>query len=503
MFYLSYMASELRRRKGRTLLTALGLGVGVGLVVSVSALSAGLDKAQEQVLRPLTGVGTDLSVTRPLKIDRGDGAISGPGGLSGEERDRLRAENGPGRMGLANLGEPGEKFTRTDWLSAANLTFPQAEIARLAKLDGVEDAAASLTLSAITVSGTVPEKADRPVVRGFAPGGGSDEAGPPRDIDLKPMTVTGIDAAKGALAPVRPDQVTKGRYLSATGTAREALLNVAYAQRNDLSVGDTFKLGSKTYEVVGLSQAPLGGQASDAYIPLAQLQKLSDREGRVNTAHVRADSAKDVTAVEAAVERTLDGASVTTAKDLAERVEGSLVDAKNLSGKLGTVLTIVGLAAAFLIACLLTLSSVTKRIRELGTLKALGWPQRLVVRQVAGESLLQGALGAVVGIAIGVGGAALIGAVGPELKATVAQAAPAGPGGGPALFVGGPGGAGRPIGESALSTGSTRISLDAPVDLDLILVAALLALLGGLIAGSAGGLRAARLRPAAALRHID
>ena len=502
MFYLSYMASELRRRKGRTLLTALGLGVGVGLVVAVNALSAGLDDAQDEVLRPLTGVGTDLAVTRPLKIDGGDGAISGPGGLSGEERERLREENGGGRFGLRNLGKPGEKFTRTDWLSTANLSFAQSEVAKLAALDGVKDAAASLTLSAITVSGTVPEQADEPIRQRIGPGGGgSDEVGAPRNIDLRPLTVTGIDAAKGEIAPVKPDQITKGRYLSATGEKREAVLNVSYAQRNDLTVGDTFKLGSKRYEVVGLARAPLGGQASDAYIPLAQLQKLSDREGRVNTAHVRAESSKEVAAVEAAVKDSLDGASVTTAKDLAERVEGSLVDAKNLSSKLGTVLTIVALAAAFLIACLLTLSSVTKRIRELGTLKALGWPQRLVVRQVAGESLFQGALGAVIGIGVGVAGAALIGAVGPELKATVAQAA-TGEGGGPGLIIRGPGGGG-PIGEGSVSTGSTTIALDAPVDLNLIVAAALLALLGGLIAGTAGGMRAARLRPAAALRHID
>jgi hypothetical protein len=43
VFYVTYVLSELRRRRGRTLLTALGLAVGVGLVVTVSALSAGLD----------------------------------------------------------------------------------------------------------------------------------------------------------------------------------------------------------------------------------------------------------------------------------------------------------------------------------------------------------------------------------------------------------------------------------------------------------------------------
>ena len=47
------------------------------------------------------------------------------------------------------------------------------------------------------------------------------------------------------------------------------------------------------------------------------------------------------------------------------------------------------------------------------------------------------------------------------------------------------------------------MKLDAPVDLKLIVLAIALALLGGLVAGSAGALRAARLRPAAALRHID
>ncbi|MGH2848589.1 MAG: FtsX-like permease family protein [Thermoleophilaceae bacterium] len=108
-----------------------------------------------------------------------------------------------------------------------------------------------------------------------------------------------------------------------------------------------------------------------------------------------------------------------TAADLADRVGGSLADADNLSSKLGTALTIVALLAAFLIATLLTLASVQKHIRELGTLKALGWRQRLVVRQVAGESLVQGALGGLLGAAIGIAGAAIIDAVGPTLEASV------------------------------------------------------------------------------------
>ena len=82
-------------------------------------------------------------------------------------------------------------------------------------------------------------------------------------------------------------------------------------------------------------------------------------------------------------------------------MSGSLVNAKDLSGKLGTALAVVGMLGAFGIASLLTLSSVNKRTRELGTLKALGWRQSLVVRQVTGEAVVQGLIGGAVGIALG------------------------------------------------------------------------------------------------------
>ncbi len=267
------------------------------------------------------------------------------------------------------------------------------------------------------------------------------------------------------------------------------------------------KLGDRSFRVVGLASAPLGGQESDIYLKLSQLQAIADRNGRANTLYVRADSADRVASLSKAIESSFPGAKTTTSQDLADSVTGSLADAKDLAGKLGGALTVVGLLAAFLIAGLLTLSSVTKRTRELGTLKALGWPQRLVVRQVTGEALAQGALGGVLGALIGIGGAALVSAIGPELKATVGQATQAaagpvlaGPGGaGPPGGPGGPGG----FGQGAVRAGSEIVHLDASVDVRLILVAVALALAGGLFAGAVGSARAARLRPADALRHID
>ena len=63
------------RRRGRTILTLLGLAVGVGLVIAIAGLSKGLDEAQSATLDPLAGIGTDLTVTRTAAGGRGRRAV--------------------------------------------------------------------------------------------------------------------------------------------------------------------------------------------------------------------------------------------------------------------------------------------------------------------------------------------------------------------------------------------------------------------------------------------
>ena len=160
MFFLAYMLSELRRRGGRTVLTALGLGLGVGLVVTVSALSTGLDRAQAQILEPLTGVGTDMSVSRPIDFSPSQGG--GFPQLSDEERRQLQEENGGGRFGLRNLGEPGERFSQDTFVSASQLSFAESEVGEIERIGGVAAAAGGLTLNSIHIEGPFPSKPSSP-----------------------------------------------------------------------------------------------------------------------------------------------------------------------------------------------------------------------------------------------------------------------------------------------------------------------------------------------------
>jgi putative ABC transport system permease protein len=478
VFYAAYMLSELRRRWPRTALTALGLAVGVGLVVVVSALSTGLGRAQDQILSPLKGLGSDLSVTRPVNVNGAQ--------LSPAEQKELERENKSAQVALKNLGKPGTHFVREVFASTAQLSFPESAINRVGRLHGVASAVGGLTLSVVHVEGKVPKTVPKPgqtassgTLQGLA------------NLSVTSSAVMGVDVKHQGLGPISRAQVTRGRYFTGRGGPREAVVNVAYAKTHGLHLGQKIKLVKHPFKIVGFVAPPLGGEAADIYVKLTVLQRYSGRTNRVNTIFVRATSAGLVSSLAAQIPHELAGASVTTTAQLAKRVGGSLVDAKNLTDKLGTALMAVGLVAAVLIAILLTLSSVSKRVRELGTLKAIGWPQRRVVRQVTGEALLQGLLGGAVGVAIGVAAAAVVGAVGPTLQATV----PSTPETQPTGFFS--------FGEGSIATGTTHVVLTAPIEVTAVVLAVVLALAGGLLAGAFGGLRAARLRPADALRYLE
>jgi ABC-type lipoprotein release transport system permease subunit len=285
---------------------------------------------------------------------------------------------------------------------------------------------------------------------------------------------------------VTTSQVTKGRYLGNAG-GREALISQAYAAKHSLNVGSKLNLNGTTFTVVGLVAPPLGGQSADVYLPLKQLQKLANQAGLANVVLVRANKSSQVAQVQKAIQTALPSAQVASSKDVADTISGSLVDASKLSHNLGLALSVIAAAAAFLLAALLALSSVGKRVREIGTLKALGWTQPMVIRQVAAESLAQGVLGGILGIALGILIAVGVDSFGPTLSASSTT-------GDLSIFG---------VTASAARTATSSVSLSAPVGPAVLVYGFALAVLGGLIAGTAAAARAARLRPADALRQVD
>jgi ABC-type antimicrobial peptide transport system permease subunit len=583
VFYLAYLRSELVRRKGRTILTMLGLAIGVGLVIAISALSRGLDHAQKTALNPLSSIGTDLTVTLAPQQDT-SGFGGGPGGF-GAGRELIQA-NQSALTDLSKLGKPGTRFVHDFLLPGTQLTFPQSQVRQLAAIDGVAAVSSGLVLSGVHQQGTVPKivarfrtggqrltvtgqvrfqqtPAERAKIQacflkyartanagnaqttttpgagagrlggadagaggavgGFAGGGGFQRVrvffnsaaaqkclpaqirnfartivtpqqtirqliDPPQtNIKSSTYSIGGVDPSQPDIGLVTPALVTSGKFFAPRAT-NQALLAETYAAREKLGLGSTLNLNGTRFAVVGLVRPPLGGQTADVYVPLTTLQSLSGQKGAVNVALVRATDSSSVGSVQKAIQTAYPNTQVASSKQVADQISGSLVDASNLSHRLGVALAVIAALAAFLLAVLLTLSSVGKRTRELGTLKALGWTQGKVVRQVVGESLTQGVLGGLLGIALGIAIAAGIGAYGQKLDATSST-------GDASAFFG--------LGALNARSVTDQVSLTAPIAFEVILAGFLLAVLGGLLAGAAGAFRAARLRPADALRTVE
>jgi putative ABC transport system permease protein len=108
---------------------------------------------------------------------------------------------------------------------------------------------------------------------------------------------------------------------------------------------------------------------------------------------------------------------------------------------------------------------------------------------VVGESLTQGVLGGLVGVLLGAGAALAIGAFAPSLTATSSTGR-----GGEAAFG---------LGALSARTVTDSVTLAAPIAAGALLLGFVIALAGGLLAGAAGAFRAARLRPADALRTVE
>jgi ABC-type antimicrobial peptide transport system permease subunit len=465
--FFTYLADELRRRRRQAFVVSLGLALGIALVVVVTAMAAGVQDAQSTVLHSLYGVGTDITVTRTA--DQG----STPGG--------------PLRLGSSDQFSNDQIVT-----NPGQATFNVERVDRVAAADAVAAASGGLMLTSLHVEGDLPTF-DTGGTQGAAPGAAPSpgQAFDPGQLDITSASIAGVDVTADDVGPLPAEQVTAGRaFTGGDADATVAVIDKAYARQEGLVVGDTVTLGGTTFTVVGLATTTAQGAGSDIYIPLARAQALADLEGQVNTIYVRATDSRSIATAKTSIKDAFPDATVSTASDLAAQTSGSLSSASDLASTLGRWLAVAVLGAGIVLASLLTLSSVGRRTRELGTLKALGWRTRRVVGQIMGETVVQGLIGGALGLAIGFAGAWIVTQVAPSLTATVSS-----------VGAGIPGGPGGPPGGQALPD-SVTVALRTPISTSLVAAAIGLSLLGGLVAGTAGGWRAARLRPADAMRRL-
>lgn len=196
-------------------------------------------------------------------------------------------------------------------------------------------------------------------------------------------------------------RVVAGHPISVTGKRKTICIGKATAETHGLTVGSTLELHGERFEVVGIYESAMPLMEGGGLMALRDVQRVSGLEGKLNMVlvHLRDFRPAALEASERAIEAAIPEAEATQPAALTQSFhEFQLMDeAATLLSLLAILLGGIGVMNTMLM-------SVFERTREFGILQACGWSRGMVLRLVLGESLAVCLFGGVLGIALGVFG---------------------------------------------------------------------------------------------------
>jgi putative ABC transport system permease protein len=205
--------------------------------------------------------------------------------------------------------------------------------------------------------------------------------------------------------------LAQGRDLTADDETRHVtVLGSDIARKDGVKVGDSIDLKGASFEVVGILEPTLTAPDQAAAIPLAAAQQLFVKElppvlqSKINPRDIATsmtvfpEPGQDTAALAARIEAEVPGVSAMTGADFDQQI-GSATSLLNaiLIGIALISLLVGGLSVINTMAM-----SVAERTREIGIKRAIGGSRNRIVREFVIESALIGALGGLVGLALGV-----------------------------------------------------------------------------------------------------
>jgi len=196
---------------------------------------------------------------------------------------------------------------------------------------------------------------------------------------------------------------TSGRPFQ--GNQPEIVLGDMLAENMNKKPGDTVAILGETFTVTGIFHGGTALEAGAVIMPLAQMQLIASREGKVTAFHVRLRptpagesydeyikrAQKEIDALEPGVraEAAAERAGNNQIVDLAHSVAWG-------TSSIALLIGIVGIANTMAM-------SVFERTREIGILRALGWKGRHVILLILTEAAGLGFAGGLLGIVVGWG----------------------------------------------------------------------------------------------------
>ncbi|MEO1528685.1 MAG: FtsX-like permease family protein [Planctomycetota bacterium] len=168
--------------------------------------------------------------------------------------------------------------------------------------------------------------------------------------------------------------------------ARQVSLGIHLAERVGARVGDELMFFEEPYTVAGVFESGSAWENGSMIMPLAQLQELVDRSGQVTYINVVLEAGIDAKGAAEIVEKiqAIDGRLHALATDDFVRTDTRMQIASAMAWMTSLIALVIGA-----IGTLNTMmTSVLERTREIGILRAIGWPQTRVFKMILAEALL-------------------------------------------------------------------------------------------------------------------
>jgi putative ABC transport system permease protein len=396
---------------------------------------------------------------------------------------------GGGFVGIRIGGPDGDSIETNPTLEEAGLDA-LADVANVTSI--TKTITAPYTGDGLESAIEAPEGFERPPIPEGAEGSFSFVA---------PILVTGTSSTVALKSfGIEDAEITSGRmFTSEDDGANVAILAEDLADKNSLSVGDTFEMEGATIEVIGVftTGTQFGGNA--VFLPLATAQSILDREGEIDQATLTATSVDTVQQVADDVRTALgeDVADVTSDQSTFAGVSAPVSDAKS-SAEIGMIVALVVSAAIILFSVFIVMR---QRIKEIGIFKAIGASNWNVVSQFGLETTMIAVAAAVIGAAATF---PLAQGVADNLVSEPSQTASPvldAPPGGDVIGIPGDGAASGPITSINSGLDSTFGGVDVGVSADIFLYAIIIAIGLALLASIAPAWYVGRVKPAEVLRY--
>jgi len=181
------------------------------------------------------------------------------------------------------------------------------------------------------------------------------------------------------------------------------LLGDAAARRLHLRVGEQLPLGRRSFRVAGIFHSGNAFVDNGAVLPLKTVQGLARRPHEVTTIAVIASPGARPKAVARRLERDFPNTVAVTEPGQAVKIDTS----SRLIVTTGWIISLLALIVGGIAVTNTMAMSVFERVREIGILRAVGWPTRRIAALVVSEALAICLLALAAGLALGYAAAEL------------------------------------------------------------------------------------------------